>query len=88
MTMNPRVKVLKQLVADEHYVVDDTALAEAMILRALALRMLPDVTFRSMPCREPEVRSFRPHRGAKSFRLSRAERRPLHLRSADRTPVA
>jgi hypothetical protein len=78
--MNPRAKVLKQLV-------DDAAVAEAMMLRAMALRMLPDVTFRSTPRSVPQVRSFRPHRGARSFRLSRAERRPQHLRSGDLTPI-
>jgi hypothetical protein len=79
--MNPRVKILKQLVDDGHYVIGERAVVEAMLLRSMTLRMLPDVTFRSTPCRRPEVRSFRPHRGARSFRLSRTERRPLHARS-------
>jgi hypothetical protein len=87
MKTNPRAKVLKQLVDDGHYVIDDAAVAEAMMLRAMALRMLPDVTFRSMPRSVPQVRSFRRHRGARSFRLSRAERRPQHLRSDDLTPI-
>jgi hypothetical protein len=86
--MNPRVKVLKQLVADDLYVIDETTVADAMMLRSLARRTIPDVTFRSIPCREPEVRSFRPHHGAKSFRLCRAERRPLHARSVDLQPIA
>jgi hypothetical protein len=86
--MNPRVTVLRQLVADELYVIDETTIADAMMLRSMARRILPDVTFRSIPCPEPEVRSFRPHHGAKSFRLCRAERRPLHARSAARQPVA
>ena len=85
--MNPRVKVIKQLVDDGHYVIDESAIAEAMLLRAMTLHMLPDVTFRSAP-RTPEVRSFRPHRGARSFRLSRAERRPLHLRGAVVKPAS
>jgi hypothetical protein len=80
--MNPRVKVLKQLVDDGQYVIGEGAVVEAMLLRSMTLRMLPDVTFRSAPCRTSEVRSFRPHRGVRSFRLSRKERRPLHLRSA------
>lgn len=45
--MNPRVKTLKQLVADGHYVIDEARVAEAMMLRVMALRTLPDVTFRS-----------------------------------------
>jgi hypothetical protein len=79
--MNPRLKVLKQLVDDGHYVIGEAAVADAMLVRSMALRMLPDVAFRSTPCRTPQVRSFRPHRGARSFRLSRTERRPLHARS-------
>lgn len=81
--MNPRVKVLKQLVGDGHYVIDEPAVADAILLRSMALRMLPDVTFRGARCGVPQVRSFRPHRGAKSFRLSRPERRPLHVRSGE-----
>lgn len=80
--MNPRVKVLKQLVADEHYVIDESAIADAMLLRARIQRTLPDVTFRCAPRAAPQVKSFRPHRGARSFRLSRAVRRPLHVRDA------
>lgn len=87
--MNPRVKVLKQLVDDGHYVIGEAAVVEAMLLRSMALRMLPDVTFRSKPCRPSHVRSFRPHRGARSFRLCRPERRTLHVRSgAELRPVA
>ena len=76
--MNPRVQVLKQLVTDGHYVIDEAAVAEAVVLRANARRMLPDVTFRSAPSGAPQVRSFRPHRAAPSFRLTRDERRPQH----------
>lgn len=80
MKMNSRVKVLKQLVAEGHYVVDEAAVADAMILHAMVLRAVPDLTFRCAPHAAPQVRSFRPHRGARSFRLSRAERRPPHVR--------
>jgi hypothetical protein len=78
--MNPRVKVLKQLVAGGHYVTDEAAIANAMMLRSMVLRALPDVTLRCAPRTVPQVRSFRPHRGARSFRLSRAQRRP-HVRA-------
>jgi len=78
MKMNPRVKLLKELVNSELYVVDDAAVADAVLLRSTARHMLPDVAFRGTPRPQPEVRSFRPHRGARSFRLTRAERRPLH----------
>lgn len=83
--MNPRVKVLKQLVADGHYVIDEAAIAEAIIVRSIALRLLPDASFRCAPRAAPQVRSFRPHRGARSFRLSRALRRPPHVRGAGLT---
>lgn len=72
--MNTRVKVLKELVRDAHYVVEPDAVAEAIIVRAYAQRVLPDVAFRGTP-NVPQVRSFRPHRGARSFRLTRGERR-------------
>lgn len=76
--MNPRVQVLRELVADGHYVIDEPAIANAMIVRSMALRVLPDVTFRCASTVVPQVRSFRPHPGAQSFRLSRATRRPPH----------
>lgn len=78
--MTSRVKLLKQLVDDELYVIDAVAVADAMLLRAMARHTLPEATFRSSVTSAPQVRSFRPHRGAKSFRLTRVERRPLHRR--------
>jgi hypothetical protein len=76
--MNSRVRVLKELVGEGLYVVDDAAVADALLLRAQTRHLLPDVAFRRTPGPEPEVRSFRPHRGARSFRLTRAERRRVH----------
>lgn len=76
--MNPRVKLLKELVNDELYVIDHTAVADAVLLRYITRHTLPDVTFRGCPRPAPDVRSFRPHRGSRSFRLSRAERRTVH----------
>ena len=76
--MNERVRLLKELVADGMYVVDDVAVADAVLLRSMTRHTLPDVTFRGSRPSEPEVRSFRPHRGVKSFRLTRSERRPVH----------
>lgn len=81
--MNARTKVLRQLVHDQQYVVDPRAVAEAIVVRSLAQHMLPDVTFRSRPAPDA-VRSFRPQRGARSFRLTRSDRRPTH-RSSDET---
>ena len=85
--MNPRVKLLKELVNDELYVIDEAAVADAVMLRSMTRHMLPEVTFRGTPRPAPQVRSFRPHRGAKSFRLTRAQRRPLH-RGGRAVPVA
>lgn len=86
--MNARVKLLKELVGDGLYVIDDAAVADAVLLRSAARHTLPDVTFRGARRPEPEVRSFRPHRGVRSFRLTRAERRPLHRGGVARPPVA
>lgn len=86
--MNPRVKLLKELVNDKLYVIDEAAVAHAVLLRSMTRHMLPQVTFRGTPRPAPEVRSFRPHRGAKSFRLTRAQRRPAHRSGAAVTVVA
>ena len=76
--MNPRVKLLKELVNHELYVIDEPAVADAVLLRSMSRRMLPEVTFRGAPRPAPVVRSFRPHRSATSFKLTRAQRRPVH----------
>jgi hypothetical protein len=76
--MTPRVKLLKELVNDELYVIDEAAVADAVMLRSMTRRVLPEVTFRGTPRPAPGVRSFRPHRGVKSFKLTRAQRRPAH----------
>jgi hypothetical protein len=76
--MNPRVKLLKDLVNDELYVIDEAAVAHAVLLRSMTRHVLPEATFRGTPRPVPEVRSFRPHRGAKSFKLMRAQRRPAY----------
>jgi hypothetical protein len=73
--MNARAKLLKQLVRESLYAVDPEAVAEAIVARSIARRSLPDVSFRSTLA-APQVRSFRPDRQARSFRLSRAPRRP------------
>lgn len=65
--MNPRVKLLKEMVSDDLYVIDDVAVADAVLRRSMMRHMLPDVTFRGTPRPEPVVLSFRHHRGATSF---------------------
>jgi hypothetical protein len=70
--MSPRRNLLAQLVRDSHYVVDERAVAEAIVMRALARRVVPELAFRSSEPPQPAVRSFRCHRDVRSFRLSRA----------------
>ncbi len=78
-TMNSRVETLKQLVADSTYPIDEAMIAEAILVRTLAQRVVPDLALRCAP-QELEVRSFRAHRGARSFRLVRSERRSVQRR--------
>lgn len=73
-TMNTRITALKQLVEQSNYPLDEAAIAESIVVRSKARQMLPDIAFRRPPSR-PVVRSFRPHRGARSFRLARPDRR-------------
>ena len=63
--MNVRTDILKQLVANGSYPIDETAIAEAILVRSRARWMLPEIAFRTEPS-PPRVRSFR---------LARAERR-------------
>jgi hypothetical protein len=69
--MPTRLNLLADLIRDSHYVIDESAVAEAIVLRSLARRTLPDVAFRSEAAPVPRVRSFRCHRDARSFRLTR-----------------
>lgn len=83
MSMNPRAKLLRDLVRDGLYVVDEAAVAEAIVVRRAARRSLPDVSLRSAT-RPPghRVRSFRPDPQARSFRLAAAPQRRAHWRGA------
>ena len=74
--MNARTALLKQLVESESYPIDEAAIAEAIVVRSMARRLVPDLAFRIPPA-PAAVRSFRPHRGARSFRLARPDRRAL-----------
>lgn len=72
--MSERTEILKQLVRESQYVIDPAAVAEAIVVRSTALRLVPDLAFRSRPAAgsPTQVRSFRPHRRARSFRLADA----------------
>ena len=86
--MNPRVKLIRELVADGIYVVDEVAVADAVVLRASVRWAVPGGRFSglSRPA-DSHVRSFRPHRGARSFRLVRTERRSLGERGGGVTAI-
>ncbi len=76
--MNARVRVLRALIAEGLYVVDGHAVAEAMILRVKLRHSVPENPIRN-DLRGSEVRSFRRHDGARSFRLSGSSpRRSAH----------
>jgi hypothetical protein len=77
--MNDRTALLKQLVEDGSYPLDEAAIADAILVRCMARRVLPQIAFRAA-APKPPVRSFRHHSGARSFRLARAERRPSDRR--------
>jgi len=62
-----RAQILRQLVLDSRYVVDEQLVAAAVLARGAARRALPEVGFRN-DLRRPPVRSFRPSRQVRSFR--------------------
>jgi hypothetical protein len=74
---NARTEVLKKLVRTSQYVVDPAAVAEAIIARSVARRVLPEVSVRSTPSVLP-ARSSRRRRGVRSLRLRRPARRAPH----------
>jgi hypothetical protein len=64
-----RIRHLRQLVRDAQYVVDEEVVADAIIARARARRLVAGVVFRNDRSDVP-VRSFRPSAHARSFRPS------------------
>jgi hypothetical protein len=78
--MTARTALLKQLVADGTYPIDEAVIAEAILVRSKARQLMPELALRRTPSHLPDVRSFRPHRGARSFRLVRGDRRSLERR--------
>lgn len=69
--MQSDVRLLRQLVRDSLYVVDEGAVADALLARA---RVRATVARRQLANERPEpiVRSFRRDPGARSFRLVRS----------------
>jgi hypothetical protein len=93
--MQRRLTVLRELVMDSSYTVDAEQVADAIIARTWARQLVPELAFRNdiLPAapalggagmegsRAVAVRSFRPSRGARSFRLTA----PRRQRGADHT---
>jgi hypothetical protein len=73
--MQRQIRLLRQLVLDSQYAVDETTVAEAILARAAARRAVVGIAFRNDlriatrdDAPEPQVRSFRPTAHARSFR--------------------
>jgi hypothetical protein len=78
MTKHPQIERIGELVHDSLYHVDERAIAEAIVARALARSLVSYSEFRNDRRAHPRpasaVRSFRPSRRVRSFHLP--ERRP------------
>jgi hypothetical protein len=75
--MNNRLRLLRQLIVDGMYVVDEPAVAGAILARAHLRAAVAEPEFRS-DRRMPMARSFRRDRDARSFRLSGGPRLRAH----------
>jgi hypothetical protein len=71
--MQRQIQLLRQLVLDSQYAIDEATVAEAIILRAITRRTVMGTAFRN-DLRGPQVRSFRPSNQARSFRPCNAKR--------------
>lgn len=63
-----RAQLLRRLVLDSQYVIDERLVAAAILARAASRRAVAGATFRNDTRRERAVRSFRPSSEARSFR--------------------
>jgi hypothetical protein len=72
--MNSRVKVLRELVTEGLYPVEAPRVAEAILARSRARKVMGGAEFRN-ECTAPTVRSFRVDTHARSFRLHTGRRR-------------
>jgi hypothetical protein len=66
-----RVGLLRALIRDSLYVVNESAVADAVVTRAMVRLVVAEPAFRSEH-KGPQIRSFRRDPGARSFRLSRS----------------
>jgi hypothetical protein len=62
-----RAQLLRQLVLDSQYVVDEELVAAAIVARGTTRLLVAEAAF-SNDIRGPRVRSFRPSKEARSFR--------------------
>jgi hypothetical protein len=62
-----RAQLLRQLVLDSQYLIDDETLAQAIVARVATRGLIPGTVFRN-DARALQVRSFRPSNQARSFR--------------------
>jgi hypothetical protein len=78
--MRSRLRLLGQLMADEMYVVDEMAVADAIVARAVIRLTVPESPFYNALRGSQAARSFRHDPSARSFRLARSPglRRALH----------
>lgn len=67
--MQSRTSVIRELVQKSLYAVDESTVAEAILLRARTKAVVAEPSFRTELC-GPRIRSFRPDRNARSFRLT------------------
>jgi hypothetical protein len=65
----PRARLIRDLIADSLYVIDERTVADAVLARAQVRVTVAEPSFRS-ECRGPMVRSFRRDPFARSFRLT------------------
>jgi hypothetical protein len=61
-----RAQLLRQLVLDSHYVIDEQQVAAAILARGETRRLVASSSFRNT-LHIPDVRSFRPSTGVRSF---------------------
>ncbi len=71
--MNSHLRLLKQLIDDGMYVVDEWLVADALLARASVRATVANVSFHS-ELRPPQLRSFRREASARSFHLERRSR--------------
>jgi hypothetical protein len=72
--MMKRLRLLRQLISDDMYVVDERLIADAIMARWGARMVIADASFRN-DLNSRAVRSFRLEHEARSFRLVTGSRR-------------